>query len=227
MKRHGILFFIPLAVALFFSGCPTEPDESPVEDLGSLDDPITVLAGETRYFSLSDGQEVSDPNSNGWDIAFEYNRLIYTNSGATAADLESGGLGGVWCTGETNFDTVNSAAGADFSIAFTTDTKRYTNPAADMGAPTLNRINVITYIGYGEGTGETPETALTDYQYNAQQFYVADLSEMPPSYTPTKRVYIIKHGNGTDHSKLQIDYMQSITSTSGNKRIYQVKYGNL
>jgi hypothetical protein len=96
-----------------------------------------------------------------------------------------------------------------------------------MGAPTLNRINVITYIGYGSGTGETPETALTDYQYNRQQFYNADLSSMPPIYSTTKWVYIIRHGSGAEYSKLQIELMDSINSTSGNKRIYQVKYGNL
>jgi hypothetical protein len=225
MKQFYLSLLIFVGVQLFF-GCPTEVDESPV-DLGSLDDPITVPAGETHYFSLSDGKEVSNPQSKDWDIAFDYNRLIYTNSGATAADLASGGLGGVWCTGETNFGAVNSATGADFSLAFTTDTGRYTNPAAEMGVPTLNRINVMTYIGYGEGTGETPETALTDYQYNAQQFYTANLAEMPPLYYLTNRVYIIKHGNGTDHSKVQIGYMQSINSTSGNQRIYQVKYEKL
>jgi hypothetical protein len=223
MKRHSFFVAGVLVCALIFSGCPT-PDDDPVEDLGSLDEAITVVPEKTRYFSLSDGKEVSDPKTKDWDIAFDYNRLIYTNSGATAADLESGGLGGVWSTGQTNFDAVVSSAGADFSQPFTTDTKRYTNPAAEMGAPTLNRLNVITYAGYGSGDGNTGETALTDYQYDQQQFYIADLSTMPPAYNLTKTVYIIKHGNGTDHSKVQISYMQSITSTSGNKRIYQVNY---
>jgi hypothetical protein len=227
MKKLRVRFYIILAGVLFFSGCPTEVDESPVNDLGSLDDSITVLAGQTRYFSLSDGKEITDPASKNWDIAFDYNRLIYTNSGDTAAELNSGGLGGVWCADETNFNTISSATGADFSLPFAVDTKRYTNPAAEMGSPTLNRINVITYVGYGSGTGVTQETALTDYKYNAQQFYVADLSEMPPVYNLTKQVYIIRHGNGTVYSKVQINYMQSITSTSGNKRIYQVNYKNL
>jgi hypothetical protein len=227
MKKHGVLFYVILAGVLFFSGCPTEVDESPVKDLGTLDDSITVLAGEPRYFSLSDGKEITDPKSKNWDIAFDYNRLIYTNSGDTAADIESGGSGGVWCIGTTDFDLVNAIDGADFSLPFTVDTKRYTSPAAEMGAPTQNRLNVMTYVGYGSGTGATPETALTDYKYNAQQFYVADLSTMPPTYNLTRQVYIIKHGNGTDHSKLQIHYMQSITSTSGNKRIYKVNYKKL
>jgi hypothetical protein len=227
MKKRCLLFCCALAWVLLSAGCPTEPDESPVEDLGSLDDPVTVLAGEPRYFSLSGGKEILDPKNGDWDIAFDQNRLIYTNSGDTAADLESGGRGGVWCTGATDFDSVNSAGGADFSLPFTTDTRRYTNPAAEMGAPVQNRLNVITYIGYGSGTGETPETALTDYQYDRQQFYIADLSTMPPTYNLTNFVYIVKHGNGTAHSKVQISYMQSITSTSGNKRIYKVKYANL
>jgi hypothetical protein len=227
MKQHNFLFLLLIVSVLFFFGCPTDPDESPLEDMGSLDDSITVLAGETRYFSLSTGKEVLDPKTGDWDIAFEYNRLIYTNSGATAADLDSGGLGGVWCAGTADFDSVTSSGGADSSQPFPVYTKRYTNPTAEMGAPTLNRLNVITYVGYGAGTGESLETALTDYKYNQQQFYIADLSTMPPSYNLTKLVYIIKHGNGTDHSKVQIAYMQSITSTSGNKRIYQVNYKKL
>lgn len=198
-----------------------------MEELGSLDSYITVVPGNPRYFSLADGQEVSNPRSNDWDIALDYNRLIYTNSGDTEADLGSGGLGGVWCTGQTDFEAVNSAESADFSAAFAVDTKQYTNPAAEMGVPTLSRLNVITYIGYGSGNGESPETALTDYQYDQQQFYIADLSDMPPTYNLTKLVYIIKHGNGTDHSKVQITNMQSITSTSGNKRIYVVNYKKL
>jgi hypothetical protein len=28
---------------------------------------------------------------------------------------------------------------------------------------------------------------------------------MPPNYTPTYRVYIVRHGNGTDYSKVQIN----------------------
>jgi hypothetical protein len=227
MKKHDVLFYVILAGVLFFSGCPTEVDENPMEDLGSLDDSITVPAGQIRYFSLSDGKEITDPGSKNWDIAFDYNRLIYTNSGDTAADLESGGSGGVWFTGTTDFDLVSSINGTDFSLPFTVDTKRYTSPAAEMGAPSLNRLNVMTYVGYGGGDGNTPGTALTDYQYNQDQFYDANLSTMPPTYNLTKRVYIIKHGNGTDHSKLQIDYMQSISSTSGNKRIYRVNYKNL
>jgi hypothetical protein len=195
--------------------------------LGSLDGPITVVPGKTRYFSLADGKEVSNPKTKDWDIAFDYNRLIYTNSGDTAADLESGGLGGVWCSGQTGFDAVTSKDGADFTLPFASDTKRYTNPAAEMGAPTENRLNVITYVGYGSGDGKTGDTALTDYLYNQQQFYIADLSTMPPAYNLTKRVYIIKHGNRTDYSKVQISYMQSINSTSGNKRIYEVKYEKL
>lgn len=202
MKRHCFFVICTLLWVLFFSGCPTGPEESPVEDLGSLDGPVTVVPEKTRYFSLTDGQEVSNPKTTNWDIAFDYNRLIYTNSGDTAKNLGSGGIGGVWCTGEKSFDAVNSAEGADFSGTFAVDTERYTNPAAEMGAPTLNRINVITYIGYGEGNGETGDTALTDYQYDQQQFYTADLSEMPPTYTLNKWVYIIKHGNGTDHSKV-------------------------
>jgi hypothetical protein len=231
MRR--IKFFPYLAVLVFagalFPGCPTEPETGSVVDLGTLDSPITVLMnGPTRYYSLATGKEILNPASADWDIAFDYNRLIYTNSGDTAVLLGSGGQGGVWCTGSTNFAGVDSTAGADFTIPFAQDTKRFTSPAAEMGSPAENRLNVITYIGYGSGTGTIGSEPLTDYQYNQYQFYNADLSTMPPVYSTTKWVYIIRHGNGTDYSKVQIVTMNSISSAkNGNSRIYQINYAPL
>ncbi|MDR2606812.1 MAG: hypothetical protein LBC57_00345, partial [Treponema sp.] len=39
------------------------------------------------YYSLRTGQRVADAASREWDIGFERPRLIYTNSGETAAAL--------------------------------------------------------------------------------------------------------------------------------------------
>jgi hypothetical protein len=231
MRR--IKFFLYLAILVFtgtmFPGCPTDLETGGVADLGNLDGPVTVLMnGPIRYYSLATGQETLSPASQDWDIAFDYNRLIYTNSGDTADLLGSGGQGGVWCTGSTNFAAVNSTSGADFTVSFARDTKRFTNPAADMGDPTENRINVMTYIGYGSGNGDSASTPLTDYNYSAQQFYNANLSEMPPIYSTTQRVYIIRHGNGTEYSKVQITSMGTINSAKdGNRRIYQINYALL
>jgi hypothetical protein len=236
MKR--IRFFLYLAALVFagimFPGCPTEPETGGVEDLGNPDGPIVILQdGPTRYYSLATGQGVSDPASQNWDIAFHYDRLIYTNSGDTAAALSSNGNGGVRYTNSTDFDAITSATQAVNPASegledYVTDKTVYASPAAEMGAPAERTINVMTYIGYGSGDGSSAEVPLTDYKFNKKQFYNADMSDMPPVYSVTNQVYVITHGDGVSHSKVQITAMESIVSAkNGNRRIYQIKYAPL
>jgi hypothetical protein len=119
---------------------------------------------------------------------------------------------------------------ADFTADYATDKAKYTSPAVEMGDPVLDSLNFMTYIGYGNSgtvTGDTSDQAYMEYQYDEKQFYIANTATMPPIYTLTQRVYIIQHANGTSHSKIQITAMESITSTSGNRRIYAVSYGGL
>ncbi|MDR2305315.1 MAG: HmuY family protein [Treponema sp.] len=221
------LLFLGLA-ALCFLACPngnTGPGEPGGEVLET--GPITAVENSGPvYVSLSTGKIVTGGAGREWDIAFDYSRMIYTNSGDTAAALESGGEGGVWASGITDFGAVQSLDGADFTLPFAVDTARYTSPAAEMGAPVLNRLNVISYVGYGTGTGATVEDPLTDYKYNAKQYYVADLSTMPPVYSLTRHVYIIRHGNGADYSKVQITALDTIASTKGNRRVFSLTYQN-
>lgn len=223
-KRTAFLF-LGLA-ALCFLSCPnqTSGGGEPGGDVLEIG-PITAVENSSPvYISLSTGKIVTGKTVSGkeWDIAFDYSRMIYTNSGDTAAALKSGGEGGVWASGSTDFDSVQSLDNADFDLPFATDTARYTSPAAEMGAPVLNRLNVITYVGYGAGTGATVGDPLTDYKYNAKQYYTADLSTMPPVYSLTRQVYIVRHGNGADHSKIQITALDTVASTKGNKRIYSL-----
>jgi hypothetical protein len=223
------VFHLPIllgCVFFLFTACPNEPDES---DDGLSLGSVTAIENQTpEYYSLSSGEKVDADKitSADWDIAFSFGRMIYTNSGATEAALGSGGQGGVWATGKTDFAAVSSPDGADFSLPYAADTERYTSPAAEMGEPVLNRLNVISYAGYGKGSGDTVEDPLTDYKYNAKQYYSANLSTMPPVYSMTNQVYIIKHGDGVHYSKLQIRSMDSLASTRGNRRVYLVKYRN-
>ncbi|MDR3335357.1 MAG: hypothetical protein LBT13_10820, partial [Treponema sp.] len=104
---------------------------------------------------------------------------------------------------------------------------QYTSPAADMGSPTLSRLNVISYVGYSEGDG-TEANPLTGYSYNQKQYYIADLSTMPPVYNLTQQVYIVKHADGTSYSKVQIKFLDSIASVKkGNSRIYEITYATI
>ncbi|MDR3342840.1 MAG: HmuY family protein [Treponema sp.] len=56
-----------------------------------------ITEGMTKYYSLTTGEELNgaDINTGKWDISFTRTRLIQTNSGDTAADLASGGKGGI------------------------------------------------------------------------------------------------------------------------------------
>ncbi|MDR0656010.1 MAG: HmuY family protein [Treponema sp.] len=229
-KRAAPLVFLGLAVLCLLS-CPNDTPAGAGEPSGDVLEigPITAVEGAGPvYFSLSTGRGITGESivSQEWDIAFEYSRMIYTNSGDTAAGLGSGGEGGVWASGTADFNAVQSMDNADFSLPFAVDTARYTSPAAEMGAPVLNRLNVISYVGYGKGSGATAEDPLTDYKYNAKQYYNADLSTMPPVYSLTRQVYIIRHGNGGDYSKVQITALDTVASTKGNRRIFSLTYQN-
>jgi hypothetical protein len=222
--------FIPLllglaALVLSLSACP--PEAKPISGPEAV---ITAVenAGPV-YFSFSRGTivDATEAASTGWDLAFSYTRMIHTNSGDTAAALNSGGQGGVWAAPElTDINAAISPDDADFSLPFATDTSRWTSPAAEMGEPVLNQLNVITYVGYGQGGGLTKEDPLTGYKYNARQYYSANLSTMPPVYSVTRQVYIVRHGDGEHYSKMQIAALETTPSTSGARRDFAVSYRN-
>jgi hypothetical protein len=79
--------------------------------------------------------------------------------------------------------------------------------------PVKQILNVITYAGYPSGDGLTPETRFgyhapgdmavySPYDFNKKQAYT--MRGMPPNYTPTKQVYIVRHGDGVKYSKVQL-----------------------
>ncbi|MDR1626464.1 MAG: HmuY family protein [Spirochaetia bacterium] len=243
MKKKNICLFFLVAGLALFSGCSEDSGgggSGDDDDDGTLNGPFVVREGKTRYYSLSTGLEVSNPATTDWDIAFSYDRRIYTNSDDTAAKHGSSGNGGVWATEKFVFSNVTATdiASTDFTAEYATDKAKYTSPAVEMGDPVFDSLNFMTFIGYGNidgtgtsgdsgATGDTPESAYMEYQYDEKQFYIANTATMPPIYTLTQRVYIIQHANGTSHSKIQITAMESITSTAGNRRIYAVSYGGL
>jgi hypothetical protein len=175
---------------------------------------IEVSAGTGPvYYSLATGRQVADPASRDWDIGFERPRLIYTNSGETAAALGSGGRGGVWHTEKTDFAGVSQADVVENDPLYgpyNTDTLRW-NEGAMLRPASSRRINVMTFAGYtneAKRDGKTRQTAFSaSFSYNKRQFYAA--RGMPPSYTLTGRVYIVRHGDGRGTSKVQIRVYES------------------
>jgi hypothetical protein len=232
-----------LLAALCLAACPVEP-----EDEGGLTLHLLLNVWEEneskldpwfrnnrRYFSLSTGEEVSDPaqiKSQAWDLGFESHDasfFVLTNSGITAENLGSGGEGAVWYTGKTDFTAVAgsdavSSPPAEY-LPYTQDITRY---AMIMGAaPVKETMNIMTYLGYRERDDQDPEdvsgpygsetnpflaervgsggmtSSYSPYRFNKMACYSLG-GGMPPVCTPTKQVYIIRHGDGQTLSKFQI-----------------------
>jgi hypothetical protein len=233
------------AAALFFAGCSeSDDDDAPVDDYSAATRFVVVVsspASTILYFSFENGFTTPEAvaNSTDWDIAFTNNRVIKTNSGVTASTLSSGGLGGVWYTGWTTFKNLTALpADADFTKPYATDISKYVNASADAEHPTgngmptsQNPLNVMTYIGYSFGDGESDGTNYgTDghapfggYLYNADAFYKMVEGQMGV-YEPTRKVYIIKHGDGSGYTELQIESMETGTNSS---RVYTGYYQNI
>jgi hypothetical protein len=249
--KHGksfLSFFVLFCAVALFLGCPTDTEEDNKNyGIGSPEEKeITVTSADgTVYYSLSTGQQVSNAASKNWDIAFQRSRMIYTNSGATATAANSGGQGGVRFTNKTNFGSVSDedaveTTGANAEYAdFTEDVVKYTSATAS------SRFNVMTYWGFGGGTGTQadPYTTLpfdstnpnfVPYTYDKKN-YVKMTSMTGPSgatFELSNQVYIIKHGDGIHFSKIQItDYTSRSADNSVNPPvaaadILKIKYQN-
>jgi hypothetical protein len=228
MNRYTLtrLFFIIFLFCLLFSACsdgsddddsdPGEPDS-----LGGSPITVTVRGNFPRYFSLVTGTEVKGGAiaSTAWDIAFPNIRQIWTNSGDSALQKSSGGLGGVWHTDSTNFDSVTLAdkkEGVDsesgFDYAFlNTDLSRYVvgmNANADLVLLEKN-FNVMSFVGFSNetdvGVGLTSDKPYSyTYLYDKKNFYSNPGGVMPPKFITTGQVYIVRHGDGTHYSKIQV-----------------------
>jgi hypothetical protein len=256
MRRSSfVVMALACAVSLFL-GCSTGNDDPNYggEEKSLRVSVAAVPAGTApiiKYYSLSTGLEVTEGAaiaSKEWDIAFSRTRLILTNSGDTAENLSSGGQGGVWYTDKTVLGEValgdQITPGGDFEILkdYTTDKIRYTR--VDMGGPGTGTpssltLNVMSYVGYrneatAAGTADDPFTS-TDpenpmpYLYNKKEYYTSG-SGMPPTFGNTNQVYIIRHGDGTRYSKIQITY-EYVSATTGDTPtpaadVWGIRYAN-
>jgi predicted small secreted protein len=199
---------------------------------------VTVpFTGGTFYYSLSTGQELTDPAAaagTAWDIAFTRGgdgglmRTILTNSGVTAEETGSGGQGGVWYTDKTWEEVTGTADRVDppegVLAPYVTDRTRWVEI---MSPPAVSRpLNIMTYVGYrneetADGSEEHPFTGTVEapmpYLYDKKQFY----RMQGTSFYSTGQVYIVRHGDGGRYSKITIEY------TSGAGDEYSVRYENL
>jgi hypothetical protein len=204
-----------------FTGCPTDPGGVP-GGFGYIN--AAVMKDETKYFSLSTGEEVDadQADTTNWDIAFhrkEYLfRLIFTNGGDTAGGLNSGGQCKIYYTEKTNFDEVRLSDKIAFP-GYDEDTAKY---VAAMGPAEKVSLNVMTYVGYGAGNGSSNIAPFTSpFKYNQKQFYTSpEMGE----YQLTNRVYIITHADGLTNSKIQINYEYDTVTPAD---VYLVRFEEL
>jgi hypothetical protein len=211
-----------LKVRVSRAGYTGTVESDQVGPVSAANDNMTWALNETtRYFSLSQGIELPALKSSTaeWDIAVKAEGgfcYILTNSGATAAALGSGGDGGVWFTDKTNFDSVTfadrvtdfSGTNAEYEV-YTKDVIRY---QAGMYALLGDSMNIMTYFGYesGDGSEGSPFDLSTDapfihpfFEFDKKAYTYAGTT-MPPTWYPTKQVYIIRHADGASYSKFQV-----------------------
>jgi hypothetical protein len=248
--KHGKLltgFMVLFCASALFLACPTEPEDDP--NYGGDEKTISGIsaaAGETKYYSLSTGEEVAadKANTTGWDIAFTRTRLILTNSGDTASGLGSGGDGGVWYTDKTDFDDV-SLDDRPEDTGYNTDTGKYVWNGMGAAPTAKMLLNVMTFVGYDYGNGEAASIptlkgaapydpdrdgdypspgAFTGYKYDQKTYYKQEHgSGGGPTFSSTNYVYIIRHGDGEHYSKIQITYAYQSSPAADT---FVIKYSN-
>jgi hypothetical protein len=227
--------FIFLA-GLCFTACPTEPGDSWTGPVLKVTIPLNDYDGEGHYYSLITG-EPTDAASPDWDLGFysiDNTPSIFTNSGDTAALLQSGGQGGVWYSDKALEDAGPDDRRADGEYAaYVTDVYRW---GKTMGVPTLQRMNIMTYLGFPGGTGTEADPFLPHtmidmatyegYNFDKKQFY--RWYSMPPKYSPTGQTYIIRRGNGAGYSKIKISdiYLEGPYDKTKYDYVFEVQYEN-
>jgi hypothetical protein len=242
--KHGKLltgFMVLFCASALFLACPTEPEDDPNYGKGEAKTlNISVAATDgTVYYSLSTGEQVTGDaiGTNAWDIAFKRSRLIFTNSGPTpeykgaddAPYVNSTGSGGVWHVEKTDFaDVTDDDAVEDDSLytPYNKDVVRYVTGMG--GSAAASRLNVMTFVGYSnesENDGLSQEKNFSaPYSYDKKQYYVG--AGMPPKFDVTNQIYIIKHGDGSTYSKVQVTAYASNTADGASIDEYQIKYQN-
>jgi hypothetical protein len=223
------------AVSLFLGCAQGGGDPNYGGEVRELGVSATTADG-VKYYSLSTGEEVTgdDINTDKWDIAFSRTRLILTNSGDTAAALNSGGKGAVWYTDKTVLsevvfgDQVVNPEG-DFAVLaqYTTDQKRYIQGMG--GSASELTLNIMSYTGYRnelekDGKSSAASLGIKDGEdasstmpntYDKKQYYKSSgMVAGAPTWPSTEEVYIIRHGNGANYSKIQIEYQYTAANTT-------------
>ncbi len=230
-KRYLTVNVFLMCLTLILTGC--FGDDSGDKKIGAGEEVITATkivysadhGGTTDesfvYFSFKNGElAATSAATDDWDLRFGASRYIHSNGGATATNLASSGQGLMAYTGSTNFSAAVDLA----ALTFTADYEVY----AESHASGAQVMNILCFPGYatGDGTLGNPYTTANN---TAEAYYI--VAGMPPAYTMTEGVYVVKLGDGSGYAKLQIKSMeyatQSNTPDTGDKTTtynFLVKY---
>jgi hypothetical protein len=227
--------FLVTVIALCLAACPVEPDDFWTGPVLKVAIPLNDYDGEGQYYSLVTGEQ-ADPHSPEWDLGFysiDNTPSIFTNSGDTAALLQSGGDGGVWYADKSLEEAgpEDRKAGGEYAD-YVYDVCRW---GKTMGVPAVQRMNIMTYLGFPGGTGTEDDPflphAMEDmatykgYDFNKKQFYT--WYSMPPKYSPTGQTYIIRRGNGGGYSKIRVSEIYLERPYGPNTEyVFEVQYEN-
>jgi hypothetical protein len=220
-------------LSLGLAACPTEVNDEWSGPVLKVTIPLNSGDEGAVYYSLTTGEE-ADPHSTVWDVGFysiDNTPSIFTNSGDTAALLQSGGQGGVWYSDRSLEDAGPEDRKADGEYAdYVTDVYRW---GKTMGATAIpQRMNIMTYLGFPYGTGTEADPFLPHemedmatykgYDFDKKQFYT--WYSMPPKYSPTGQTYIIRRGNGGGYSKIRVSDIY--LDNNYTNYVFEVQYEN-
>lgn len=173
---------------------------------------ITATTDTPIYFNFGSGKAVSSTEE--WDVTFNYNRMIYTRSGDSFKD----GKGRVYYTGTTDFSSVTTIDNTKFSGDYSSDKTIY----RDMhGAVPIN-INIMTWVEYGTGSG-TEADPFSSVNGFRDSYY--SYTGMPPVYSFSKNIYVIKGANGSTSYKFQV--LAAGKDTTKGELIFKFQYQKL
>jgi hypothetical protein len=218
-----------LGCVLILAGCQQATSSSSSSSSSSHFTDQVSSTTAYNYYDLSTGKTVSDPTTQKWDIAFGYGtQQVFTNSGDSST--ASGGSGGVYYSGKTDFSSVSSfdTSKIGSSDVWSRDRSVTQNQVYGSSTPyttyasttlVLNAMTELYYSEGGDGSSGNPYTAylgptgsLTDAWTQSPSIYYN--FDGATSYTVTNRVYIVKSGDGSSYYKVQIS---SLTKDGSNR----------
>lgn len=200
----GAVMMLLSACNGLFSGIYDSPEEDDTKEYGFLTECTATSAGTiyidaTSYTqwtyidfhnSTTDTREIDEAEPDSWDLAIH--RYDAKTNGGSVAETGSG-------TFQTLLDSGSATVGEYVSDIWTTE-KIITDMSTMMEG----------YLGYAESY----------YNEELSKWLFVDTSTMPPIYTPSEKIYIVRMADGTKAAV----YLENYMNTSAVKGYMTIRY---